>query len=82
MKLPKIGTVCAVTWLDSGLITFRTDVKPKDRKMIYFTTIGKLADVDNDRIILLQEWANGGDSGFTDSGISINSITKIVSYKE
>jgi len=49
---------------------------------MYFTTIGKLVDIDDERIILLQEWMNGGDSGFTDSGITINCIKKIVAYKE
>ena len=82
MKIPKVGTVCAIRWLDSGVINFRTDAKPQDRNLPYYTTIGKIAHANPDRVVLLTEWENGGTTGFTDQTIATNCIQEIVIYKE
>jgi len=52
MKLPRLGTVCAVTWVDSGMWSMRTDSLPKNRRLPRYTTIGKLVGIDAERITM------------------------------
>jgi len=82
MKIPKIGTVVAVRWEDSGMMVNRCDDHPSGRVLPYFTTIGKIADITKNHIVLLNEWENGGHTGYSDNTIALNCIEKITSYKE
>ena len=82
LKIPKIGTVVAVRWEDSGMMVNRCDDHPEERQLPYFTTIGKIASITCNHIVLLNEWEDGGRTNFSDNTIARNCIANITSYKE
>ncbi len=54
-KLPKIGAIVKLEWLDSGISIPRCNISPKDVTLASFISYGQIADIDKERIVLYIE---------------------------
>lgn len=82
MKLPALGAVVAVTWLDSG-VTYTRDSQPK--KLCRFTTFGVLANEDEDSISVVHEFESGNEADQSQQSMTLiakSDIKGIVSFRE
>ena len=82
MKGPAIGTLVAVTWLDSGAMYFRSS---KEKKLARFTGYGVIIDEDKESITMAHEYEEGNESDTDQMTISViakNCIEKCVELRE
>ena len=54
MKIPKIGTVVGVTWLDSGVVYMRDSKSNKELGV--FTCFGKVGKVTSKSVVIIHEY--------------------------
>jgi len=76
VKIPPIGTIIEIVWVDSGIGTGRTHSLPNEVELSRFTSYGRLVDINDERIIIVSEFDNKDhESVFT--GIQITNIEDI-----
>jgi len=82
MKLPALGTVVAVTWLDSGVDYDRTS-QPKD--LATYVAIGVLADHDNEKVRIVHGFSAddpSDDHEHSMTVIALKNVEGVVSFRE
>jgi len=81
-RMPNVGEVVAVEWVDSGLNTgFMSRVDARAEKLVRTRTFGRVVEVDSERLLIAQEEDDAGDRG-SYGLIWIPSIVKVRRFKQ
>lgn len=57
-RIPKVGEVVSIEWIDSGRDVEATWPEVKDTRLVRCTTHGRVADVDEQRVLLAMDEAD------------------------
>ncbi len=81
-RLPKIGTMVEVAWVDSGISRYQSHSQPEKMELVVNTTRGTLIHVNRKRIVVESETDDRIDPQRTIHGIRRNCIDKVKCYRE